>query len=112
MVLSDRIAVMHAGRVRQCASPREIYRTPADLTVAELVGSPAINCLDVEVREKGFVLPNGEEFMIPPNYANGLLICPGGPPGIRPEHANHWCWSGKRKSTASRASGKNHVFIG
>jgi hypothetical protein len=35
--LSDRIAVMHAGRVEQLGSPREIYERPATRFVAEFI---------------------------------------------------------------------------
>lgn len=38
MVLSDRIAVMNAGRVHQVGPPREIYEQPADRFVAQFVG--------------------------------------------------------------------------
>lgn len=87
MVLSDRIAVMHAGRVRQCASPREIYRAPADLTVAELVGSPPINCFDVEMREKKLTLPSGKTLVIPPDQTERFRNLPACVRlGIRPHH--------------------------
>jgi putative spermidine/putrescine transport system ATP-binding protein len=36
--LSDRIAVMLEGRIRQCATPDEVYRRPADRFVASFVG--------------------------------------------------------------------------
>jgi putative spermidine/putrescine transport system ATP-binding protein/spermidine/putrescine transport system ATP-binding protein len=36
--LSDRIAVMSEGRIRQCAAPDEVYRRPADRFVASFVG--------------------------------------------------------------------------
>lgn len=36
--LSDRIAVMSAGKVLQCASPREIYEQPSNLPVAKFIG--------------------------------------------------------------------------
>ncbi|HQZ04785.1 MAG TPA: ABC transporter ATP-binding protein [Burkholderiaceae bacterium] len=38
MSLSDRIAVMRAGKVEQVAPPHEIYERPATLFVAEFVG--------------------------------------------------------------------------
>ncbi|MBE9100032.1 ABC transporter ATP-binding protein [Vacuolonema iberomarrocanum] len=38
MALSDRIAVMHNGQVKQVGTPREIYNHPADLFVAQFVG--------------------------------------------------------------------------
>ncbi|MGA0614107.1 ABC transporter ATP-binding protein [Paracoccus sp. KR1-242] len=38
MALADRIAVMDKGRLLQCASPRQLYREPADATVAGFIG--------------------------------------------------------------------------
>ena len=40
--LSDRIAVMHAGRVEQLGSPREIYERPATRFVAEFIGASTV----------------------------------------------------------------------
>ena len=45
--LSDRIAVMSDGRIRQIATPQAVYEEPADLFVADFVGT--INRLDGEV---------------------------------------------------------------
>ncbi|MER3456357.1 MAG: spermidine/putrescine ABC transporter ATP-binding protein, partial [candidate division GAL15 bacterium] len=39
MVLSDRIAVMREGRVAQVGTPAELYERPADLFVADFVGT-------------------------------------------------------------------------
>ena len=36
--MATRVAVMDAGRIRQAASPREIYERPADLFVADFIG--------------------------------------------------------------------------
>jgi spermidine/putrescine ABC transporter ATP-binding subunit len=36
--LSDRIAVMAEGRIRQCGAPEEVYRRPSDRFVASFVG--------------------------------------------------------------------------
>jgi len=38
MALSDRIAVMHEGRVAQYGPPREVYSRPASRTVADFMG--------------------------------------------------------------------------
>ena len=48
MVLSDRIAVMDAGQIRQIAPPEEIYLRPANRAVAAFFGMP--NLLDAKVR--------------------------------------------------------------
>jgi len=43
LTLADRVAVMHGGVIQQFATPREIYRRPANRFVAGFVGSPAMN---------------------------------------------------------------------
>ena len=53
LTLSDKIAVMFEGELRQFGTPREIYDQPSDLFVAQFVGSPRINILLGEIVEKG-----------------------------------------------------------
>ncbi len=43
MTLSDRVAVLDRGALQQVATPREIYRSPANLFVARFFGAPPIN---------------------------------------------------------------------
>ena len=45
MTLADRIAVMKDGIIQQLASPSEIYAKPANLYVADFIGSPAMNLI-------------------------------------------------------------------
>ena len=45
LAVADRVAVLVAGRVAQAATPAEIYRRPATLDVARLVGDPPMNLL-------------------------------------------------------------------
>jgi iron(III) transport system ATP-binding protein len=47
MALSDRIAVMHGGRLQQCGPPREVYARPANRTVADFMG--LVNVLPARV---------------------------------------------------------------
>ena len=47
--LSDRIAVMFEGRIRQVGTPDEIYRRPADRFVASFVGD--VNVLRAQLEE-------------------------------------------------------------
>ncbi|MDQ1072172.1 ABC transporter ATP-binding protein [Streptomyces canus] len=37
--MADRVAVMHAGKLEQCAAPSELYARPATAFVAEFVGT-------------------------------------------------------------------------
>ena len=43
MVLSDRVAILNAGRLQQYDTPQRIYRDPANLFVAGFIGSPRMN---------------------------------------------------------------------
>jgi len=38
LTMSDRLAVMHRGRIRQLGSPREVYEEPATAFVADFLG--------------------------------------------------------------------------
>lgn len=45
LTLADRIAVLRQGRTVQIGTPQDIYDRPANVFVAQLVGSPRINLL-------------------------------------------------------------------
>ncbi|OHE64589.1 MAG: hypothetical protein A2001_00230 [Treponema sp. GWC1_61_84] len=47
LVVSDRIAVISAGRVQQIGAPWDVYKDPANLFVASFVGK--VNLLDAEL---------------------------------------------------------------
>ena len=49
MTMGDRVAVLRDGVLQQCAAPRELYRNPVNMFVAEFIGSPAMNLLAVPV---------------------------------------------------------------
>ena len=46
MALSQRVAVLNAGRIEQCGPPAEVYGDPASLFVAQFLGSPPLNLLE------------------------------------------------------------------
>jgi multiple sugar transport system ATP-binding protein len=43
LTLGDRVAVLRDGDLQQVASPMEIYRRPANVSVAGFIGSPSMN---------------------------------------------------------------------
>ncbi len=45
MTLADRIVVFKDGYIEQVGTPTELYRKPANLFVAQFIGSPAMNML-------------------------------------------------------------------
>ena len=62
LTMSDRIAVFNAGKIQQCASPREVYDRPANRFVAEFIGET--NLISGTLRSSGhdghaIALPDG-----------------------------------------------------
>jgi ABC-type sugar transport system ATPase subunit len=55
LTMATHVAVMRAGRIEQVGSPREIYRRPASLFVADFVGSPGINRIAGRLAAEGAV---------------------------------------------------------
>ena len=53
MTMADRIVVMQEGRIEQIGTPLELYDHPANLFVAQFIGSPAMNVVHGVVRRDG-----------------------------------------------------------
>jgi multiple sugar transport system ATP-binding protein len=49
MTMGDRVCVMRGGFLQQAASPQELYERPANLFVAEFIGSPAMNLVQADL---------------------------------------------------------------
>ena len=60
MTLATKIVVMKEGVVQQIGTPSEIYTKPANLFVADFMGSPAMNLIPSKVNNNG----NGYELVI------------------------------------------------
>ncbi len=97
MSISDRIAVMHRGRVEQFGTPEEIYARPATRYVATFIGSPQIELMSgiVEANEGGPAVRLGSGLVpCPPpndfapdrmsNSASAPSMCGSAPPGSLP----------------------------
>jgi ABC-type sugar transport system ATPase subunit len=87
MAIADRIAVMQDGVIVQIGTPLEIYRRPATAFVANFLGSPPMNLIDVTYVSEVFRSAAGSldpamlgyhKKMLNENAAYQL--------GIRPEH--------------------------
>lgn len=90
MTMGDRIAVMNAGQIQQLASPLEIYNNPANLFVAEFIGSPPMNFLPVQFKAPLLITYNQFRLTLPPTWESVLQNYDGRTLtlGIRPEHLN------------------------
>jgi multiple sugar transport system ATP-binding protein len=63
MTMADRIVVMNAGRIEQEGAPLDVYDKPANVFVAQFIGSPAMNFLDGRFKvEQGLPSVAGEGF--------------------------------------------------
>lgn len=74
MAMSDRIAVMNAGRIEQIGTGAEIYRRPATRFVAEFIGEANLLPVRCIGEETVAIMPAGE------SSGRSLAV-------LRPEHA-------------------------
>jgi multiple sugar transport system ATP-binding protein len=83
MTMGDRVAVLKDGVLQQCASPRQLYRAPANVFVAGFMGSPSMNLFTVPVTDGGVRI--GDQLVPVPRdvltTAGSEVIL-----GVRPEH--------------------------
>jgi len=78
MTMGNRVTVMRDGRIQQVGTPREVYEKPANVFVAQFIGTPPMNLIHATVAD-------GKAFGIPVPIENGRRIVL----GIRPEHLVH-----------------------
>jgi multiple sugar transport system ATP-binding protein len=62
MTLATRVVVMNKGVIQQLDVPENIYNEPANLFVADFIGSPAMNLIHGRLEEGAFI---GERIIIP-----------------------------------------------
>jgi multiple sugar transport system ATP-binding protein len=81
MTVSDRVAVLDGGEILQVGTPAELYERPANLRVAEFIGSPPINTLPARVGPGGRVELPGVPLPIRVPLPEGSSLSV----GLRPE---------------------------
>ncbi len=68
MTLADRIVVLEFGKIAQVGSPRELYERPANLFVAQFIGSPRMNVIPTNAAPSVEVPSNAVSFGIRPEH--------------------------------------------
>ncbi len=84
MTMADKIVILRDGYIEQEGSPLDVYDNPANLFVAEFIGSPSMNLLKGEVTADGVRLADGTLLPVPKGHkakSGQKLVY-----GIRPEH--------------------------
>ena len=94
MTLASKIAVLKDGLLQQFGTPAEIYNSPANMFVADFMGSPAMNLLTARLEGGANGLsvvlerPSDQPLALPIKTANGALGAYSGKEiifGVRPE---------------------------
>jgi multiple sugar transport system ATP-binding protein len=79
MTLANRVAILEKGVLQQLATPSEIYNNPANLFVAQFIGSPPMNILHGAF-EKGEFISGSSRFKTGLKLTKDKAIL-----GVRPE---------------------------
>jgi len=80
MTLADRIVVLDAGRIIQVGTPKELYNTPANVFVAQFIGSPKMNIVACSVEGDQYFLEEQRSGHYAHDNKSAVKV------GIRPEH--------------------------
>ncbi len=89
MTMGHRIAVMSAGKLMQCGTPREVYEQPANVFVAQFIGTPPMNLIRATLSADGTTLENVDLRLPVPQSLRPVTAGKGGRAvvvGLRPEN--------------------------
>lgn len=92
MTMGDRIAVMSVGNVEQFDSPANLYHNPANVFVAEFIGSPQMNLIAAQLvlkDQQPAIKILDRSFVLDSTIADRLAVTVRDQPiwlGIRPEN--------------------------
>src|SRR5206468_7348168 len=79
MAIADQLAVMRAGRLEQVGDPGTVYDRPANVFVAQFVGSPGMNLVPARLvaGTDGFAIDLGPNRIGLPSYPWSIRPEPG-----------------------------------
>ena len=91
MTMSDRIVILNDGRLQQVGKPKEVYYQPANLFVADFIGSPSMNFLDVELEGNRLTNDRSFDFQLTDEFVDTLRSVSDSTEftfGVRPENVH------------------------
>lgn len=86
MTMADRIVLLEKGVIRQVGAPMDLYNDPNNLFVAQFIGSPQMNVIEVEYKNNSLKIGDeicielGEDHIVPTALNEGRYVM-----GFRPE---------------------------
>jgi multiple sugar transport system ATP-binding protein len=87
MTMADQVVIMRDGHIEQMGTPLDIYDNPANLFVAQFIGSPGMNILKGVVCEKdGNLFVAVDDSLLPLPEKSNVTIGQQVLYGVRPEH--------------------------
>jgi multiple sugar transport system ATP-binding protein len=72
MAMADRIVVMSNAAVQQIGTPADVYYEPANLFVANFIGSPGMNLVKGKFVDDVVQLPGDHRLSVPDNWKSAL----------------------------------------
>ena len=78
MTMASKIVLLRDGKIQQVGTPEEVFKRPANLYVAEFIGSPKINIFKVVFRADPGVLVFEDDTALPLEQQQIQKLCQGG----------------------------------
>jgi multiple sugar transport system ATP-binding protein len=72
MALGDRIVVMSMGVIQQVGTPADVYYKPANLFVANFIGSPGMNLIRGNYANGDVHLPGSNRYPVPSDWRSAM----------------------------------------
>jgi len=89
ITMATRVAIMSTGHLQQVGTPQEVYETPANLFVAQFIGTPPMNTLPGTFTTEGgapAIVTGESRFPVPKGLTTRLEEGQPVVVGARPEH--------------------------
>jgi multiple sugar transport system ATP-binding protein len=86
MTMGDRIMVLRFGQIQQIGEPETLYNQPANMFVAQFIGSPAMNVLPGRLEGTGTevtLVTDIGHFVLPPEFVARIAPDPDASVGTR-----------------------------
>ncbi|PSP67282.1 ABC transporter ATP-binding protein [Halobacteriales archaeon QS_1_69_70] len=103
MTMSDRVAVIEAGELKQVDPPLTCYDEPNNLFVAGFIGSPSMNFIEGEITDEGFTSTYTDVPFDP--AAQGVEPGQAVTLGVRPEDV-HLQWNDEQAAAPTDTYGR------